>query len=659
MGNCCVVKGAVDHWVYVKTGDRKGAANDADLRIILSDNEGHSSSEFPVKCYFSSDFQRGKTDVFQAPSLQGFGDITNIEFWREKHDEEADWYCEVLVVNDRRSDKCFYFPVQRWVNPNQRYKIQEFSTILPQFDPNREERQKELEEKRLLYTFGQTAPDLPVQLDIISAKLQQLNSCGLPPMPAQQWDGLEELGSIYNATFPEPAGMDRWSNDLCFGAQRLIGCNPVMIKLATELPEKFVFSTDMLRPFLEGWSLKQIIEAKRLFVADYKILEDLPTKDDRPLCAPIGLFFVTGDKNLVPIAIQLYQDIAPDNPVFLPNDNPFTWLLAKMWLNNGDAAVHQALSHFCFTHLLMEGVSVALNRHVSPTHPIYKLLSPHLLFLLAVNARGLDQLSTPGGWIDQTTTIGREGMFELMRRGIEEWRFDVQGCFPKELESRGVLDPRTLPNYAYRDDGLLLHKAIENYVTRIARHYYGMSPDSPTKIAEDYELQNWVKELSIPKENGGVGLKGIPGNGRFKRIEDVIFTLTNIIFICSVQHSATNFSQYDEYAFPPNYPALLEGEPPIDKLDRTEEDLVSILPDKAATLETIAVCKVLSARGTKSLGEWEFQQHYDPMALKAEKDFRIELQHISRMIKQRNEQRDAIYKYPYLDPEIIPNNIGI
>ena len=33
-------------------------------------------------------------------------------------------------------------------------------------------------------------------------------------------------------------GADRWSNDLCFGAQRLIGCNPTMIRLCNALPEK-------------------------------------------------------------------------------------------------------------------------------------------------------------------------------------------------------------------------------------------------------------------------------------------------------------------------------------------------------------------------------------------------------------------------------------
>ena len=42
-------------------------------------------------------------------------------------------------------------------------------------------------------------------------------------------------------------------------------------------------TAEMLRPFLEGWTLKQIIDAKRLFLVDLKILEKIPTKNNRPV----------------------------------------------------------------------------------------------------------------------------------------------------------------------------------------------------------------------------------------------------------------------------------------------------------------------------------------------------------------------------------------
>lgn len=62
-------------------------------------------------------------------------------------------------------------------------------------------------------------------------------------------------------------------------------------------------------------------------------------------------------------------------------------------------------------------------------------------------------------------------------------------------------------------------------------------------------------------------LQGVPGNGNFTRKEDLYLALTSIIYTCSVAHASTNFPQYDEYAFPPNYPALLNGEPPNDKVN--------------------------------------------------------------------------------------------
>ena len=39
-----------------------------------------------------------------------------------------------------------------------------------------------------------------------------------------------------------------------------------------------------------------------------------------------------------------------------------------------------------FTNLLMEGVCVAMHRHLSSSHPVFRLLAPHFLFLIGINA---------------------------------------------------------------------------------------------------------------------------------------------------------------------------------------------------------------------------------------------------------------------------------
>ena len=72
--------------------------------------------------------------------------------------------------------------------------------------------------------------------------------------------------------------------------------------------------------------------------------------------------------------------------IFVPSDPELTWGLAKMWYNNADAAYHQSLTHLGFTHLLMEGVVVSMHRQISQTHPIFKLLAPHFLYLIAINS---------------------------------------------------------------------------------------------------------------------------------------------------------------------------------------------------------------------------------------------------------------------------------
>ena len=38
-----------------------------------------------------------------------------------------------------------------------------------------------------------------------------------------------------------------------------------------------------------------------------------------------------------------------------------------------------------FTHLIAESFCVVTHRQLSPSHPIFRLLAPHFLFLLAIN----------------------------------------------------------------------------------------------------------------------------------------------------------------------------------------------------------------------------------------------------------------------------------
>jgi arachidonate 5-lipoxygenase len=50
---------------------------------------------------------------------------------------------------------------------------------------------------------------------------------------------------------------------------------------------------EMLKPFLEGWSLQQVLDAKRLFIVDHKILEGLPCRDGFSVSIEYLMFFLS------------------------------------------------------------------------------------------------------------------------------------------------------------------------------------------------------------------------------------------------------------------------------------------------------------------------------------------------------------------------------
>ena len=97
-------------------------------------------------------------------------------------------------------------------------------------------------------------------------------------------------------------------------------------------------------------------------MVDFEILEDIPhygQKDEslerRYTCPAMGLFYVRGNGDIVPIAIQFHQVPSETNPIWTPNDTELDWIYAKMWLRNADTQWHQvsiSLLDHCLIPLL-------------------------------------------------------------------------------------------------------------------------------------------------------------------------------------------------------------------------------------------------------------------------------------------------------------------
>ena len=59
----------------------------------------------------------------------------------------------------------------RWLKPGQRLLIELNDSNLPQNDPNPQQRKEEMEHMREMYQYGQSAPDLPVQVGVATSNV--------------------------------------------------------------------------------------------------------------------------------------------------------------------------------------------------------------------------------------------------------------------------------------------------------------------------------------------------------------------------------------------------------------------------------------------------------------------------------------------------------
>lgn len=676
--------------VRVRTGNRKGAGTDAKVSLTITGTKGRTKPAVLDK-WFHNDFERGQEDTYVIEA-EDVGEPVMIKLENNQggiFHRSSDWFVDkVLITTSSTILKVYEFPCYAWVKRESVFFEGKAKLITDeQLEAVKKQRHLEIQHRQEVFKWGddpnfvglpgyikaESVRKLPKDIrfteeaidDLYSAKKKALVNLGLVKLlnAFESWENFQDYRKAFVSFVGDvPPAADQWQDDTFYGSQFLNGCNPDTIKRCTELPSKFPVTQAMVGNLLDqGDTLKKAMQNGRVYMVDFKILEDIPhygendTKVERRYtCAAMGLFYVKSTEDIVPIAIQFHQVPSETNPIWTANDSELDWTYAKMWLKNADSQWHQMITHLLRTHLFMEPVAVACRRQLPSLHPLWKLLAPHVRGVMAINTLGRERLIPAGGVADNTLSLGGGGHILLMKKYYKDLSWSTYDL-PKVFKQRGVDEAKKLPGFYYRDDALRLWQAIGVFVTSILAIYYHSDKD----IRNDTELQAWIRDLH---DNGypvreGEGDHGFPSS--VTTADQLSHLLTIIIFTCSCQHAAVNFSQMDTFGFPPNAPALMRQPPPTEKNSVTMKEVMKCLPTKHQAGVTIATVYDLTRifPDERFLGDYSDGLFTDIAALEAILRFQEKISDISKSIKERNKKLKI--PYVYLLPDGTPNSIAI
>lgn len=378
------------------------------------------------------------------------------------------------------------------------------------------------------------------------------------------------------------------ADDAEFARQRLGGANPNVIA-------RYVGTAATIAQWVQGAKgskdaqaltrqLQAAVNANTLFVCDYQIalgnaVRQQLVRSGQWLTSPLVYFVVDGGK-LLPVAIQL----TPGAYIFTPGDDANSWLLAKLWVGNADAQWWFSGTHLYNTHtVVMQFGTAALNLleqgQLPATHPILKLLQPHLKKVFNINnlvycadGSGLYQ---SGQFCDQFLPTGRIGLYDIISSLFSSYSLD-DASFPNQLKLRGI-DQATLPvSFPYRDDGQVWWDAIENFVSEVVDASYA----SDAAVVQDQPLNAWMSKVSAAfnQPGGTARFTWQPTRAYLKQLA------TNLFFIGSIQHTAINNSMLPGLGFLPNAAFAMTAPPPVAP-GVSDEQLLAALPDPKAVTD--------------------------------------------------------------------------
>ncbi|WAQ98214.1 LOX5-like protein [Mya arenaria] len=153
----------VDYVFQVRTGDRKFAGTDANVKVILHGDGGRSTEKMRLRNTFKDDFEQGHLDTFVVKKQFKLRKIEKLELWRDNFGLGSDWYVDYVKVRRKDLEHEVVFPIFRWIPGKKHFRFRVNDTMLPQQDPEAEQRWEELKGKRERYIVAQKIPNGPAQ----------------------------------------------------------------------------------------------------------------------------------------------------------------------------------------------------------------------------------------------------------------------------------------------------------------------------------------------------------------------------------------------------------------------------------------------------------------------------------------------------------------
>ncbi|CDO99039.1 unnamed protein product [Coffea canephora] len=385
--------------------------------------------------------------------------------------------------------------------------------------------------------------------------------------------------------FPVPSVIKEdktaWRTDEEFGREMLAGVNPVIIRSLREFPptsklDPIVYGNqtstirrEHIEKNMNGQTVDDALRHSKLFILDHHdalmpYLRRINTTTTKTY-ASRTILLLQDDGTLKPLAIELSlphpqgDKHGAQSEVFTPAEHDAegsVWQLAKAYVAVNDSGYHQLISHWLYTHAVIEPFIIATNRHLSALHPMYKLLQPHFRDTMNINALARHTLINAGGVLELTVFPSKFAL-EMSSAVYKNWVFPEQ-ALPADLLKRGIAVPDStkplglkllIEDYPFAVDGLEIWSAIEEWVREYCSFYY----HNDGMVQGDSELQSWWTEL----RNVGHGdLKDEPWWPQMQTRDELVQACTIIIWIASALHAAVNFGQYPYAGYLPNRPTV-------------------------------------------------------------------------------------------------------